>query len=1034
MNGRPQTVSELLTRQFYDWEKRARGWTVFPEPVALEPPFRPFYGHFLPPQNVVDDGLVETGLSRLAKSFLGAAGKKEPPPLPPPLPGEEPEAEAIAEREDLVELQVALPAELDIEREAFEAFLRSLHLCREPITFEILGTAENIKAQFAVHPSDAPLARQQLQAFFPDAVFLPERWMLENAWTDGESAIVEFGLGNEFMLPLASGKLDPFVGITGALAELRANELGLFQVIFQPARHPWAESIMRAVTDNEGEPFFANAPEITKQAEKKVAAPLYAAVVRIATQSGEFERAWQIATNLAGSLRVFANPAGNELIPLHNDGYPYADHAADVLRRQCRRPGMILSSEELIGFVHLPSAAVRAPKLARQTVKTKLAPPTAQQAGGLLLGHNIHAGKSVPISLTSEQRVRHCHLIGASGTGKSTLLYNLIKHDIESGQGLALLDPHGDLVDRVLGIIPEKRIGDVVLLDPSDEEYSVGFNFLSAHSELEKRLLASDLVSVFQRLSTSWGDQMASVLQNAILAFLESSRGGTIADLRRFLLEPAFRASFLETVSDPEVQYYWHHAFPQLSGNKSIGPVLTRLETFLSPKSIRYMVSQKENKLDFADILDSGKIFLAKLSQGLIGRENSYLLGTLLVAKFQQLAMSRQAQALAVRKDFWLYVDEFHNFITPSMAEILSGARKYRIGLILAHQELRQLQRDSEVASAVLSNPYTRIVFRVGDDDAKKLADGFASFEARDLQNLGTGEAICRVERSDYDFNLAVPLPQEANEAEAADRRKQAIEASRKRYGTPQSEIGALLAAQARLATAEPEPAKRRVKLEQPKVEPAPQAKQPVVETQTPPPVPEAPKPAAPAEPKPPAPPLDMGRGGAQHQAIQQRLKAAAEKLGFRATIEKQILEGQGSVDLLLERSEQIIACEISITTTIDHEVGNVVKCLKAGFASVAIVCVSEERLRRIAAAVSASLGPDASSRTAYHQPDAFIARLESLPKPPEVPQAPKVRRGYKVKRSRPDLTPEEQKRREDAAIRLIAEHLKRKPKPRNGE
>ena len=297
----------------------------------------------------------------------------------------------------------------------------------------------------------------------------------------------------------------------------------------------------------------------------------------------------------------------------------------------------------------------------------------------------------------------------------------------------------------------------MVLVDPSDAEYSIGFNILSAHSELEKNLLASDLVAVFQRLSTTWGDQMNSVLQNAILAFLESDRRGTLADLRRFLIEPAFRNEFLKSVKDSEVVYYWQKSFPHLSGNKSIGSILTRLDTFLAQKPIRHMVSQPENRLDFAHIMDSGKIFLAKLPEGLLGRENSYLLGTLLVSKFQQIAMSRQAQQIAARRDYWIYVDEFANFITPSMAEILTGARKYRIGLTLAHHELHQLQRNPEVASAVMSHPFTRIVFRVGDDDAKKLAEGFSYFEAKDLRNLETGQAVCRVERSDFDFNLSCP-------------------------------------------------------------------------------------------------------------------------------------------------------------------------------------------------------------------------------------------------------------------------------------
>ncbi|MHB8736186.1 MAG: type IV secretion system DNA-binding domain-containing protein, partial [Terriglobales bacterium] len=573
------SVAERLTDQFYRWELRGRGWTVWPEPVDLEPPYRPFLGHYVPSPAVVDDGRFETGWSRFATAVLKKLGKPEEPPAPPPLEEEEeePGTQAVTDREGLVELQAVLPAELDIPREAFAEFLASLHLCREAVTFELLGRPAAISAQFVAHPTDAPLVRQQLQAFFPDAVFLPQRDYLARAWGGGEPVVVEVGLGREFMRPLASGRLDPFVGIVGALSELGPEELGLFQVMFQPVRHAWAESILRAVKDGDGESFFANAPELVKQAEEKVASPLYAVAARIATQAPEFDRAWEIARHLAGSMRVFAHPTGNELIPLENDGYPFEAHVADVLRRQCRRCGMILNAEELIGFAHLPQSAVRAPKLARQAVKTKTAPKSVLAPGGLTLGENVHAGRVVPVALTPEQRVRHVHVVGTSGTGKSTLLFNMIRQDIERGHGVAVLDPHGDLVDRVLGIIPERRLANAVLLDPADEEYSIGFNVLSAHSELEKRLLASDLVSVFQRLSTSWGDQMGSVLRNGILAFLESREGGTLADLRRFLLEPAFRERFLESVGDPEIVYYWRKGFPQLGGNKSIGPVITRL-------------------------------------------------------------------------------------------------------------------------------------------------------------------------------------------------------------------------------------------------------------------------------------------------------------------------------------------------------------------------------------------------------------------------------------------------------------------------
>lgn len=1047
-------LDEQLTEQFYAWEKRGRGWQVFAEPVSPEPPFRPFDGHYLPDSPPVDDGRRETFLSSLLQGFSRKLSTE--PEAPPRIADveEEPEPQPLS-RDALVELQTSLPANLNIAKEAFEQLLANLSLCREPIAFELVGFENRVTAQFATHPEDAPLVRRQLQAYFPEAVFQTAENHLENCWhtCSGEDELaVEFGLAREFMLPLASGKLDPFIGIVGALSELQAGELGLFQVLFQPARESWAESITRSVTHADGKPFFVNMLELAGAAESKVAKALYAAVVRIAVRTDSQERTLQLARDLASSLRVFAHPRGNELIPLSNADYPFEDHIEDVIRRQSRRTGMLLNSDELIGFVHLPGSAVRSAVLRRDTGKSKAAPSIARAANGILLGDNAHAGSTVQVRLTPEQRVRHCHVIGASGTGKSTLLHNLILSDVANGQGLAVLDPHGDLIDRILGCISPERIADVILFDAADETHSIGFNILTAHSDLEKTLLASDLISVFQRLSSSWGDQMASVMQNAILAFLESSRGGTLADLRRFLLDAEFRNKFLTTVTDPDLIYYWRKGFPQLGGNKSIGPVLTRLETFLAPKPVRYIVSQQANRLDFADIMDSGKIFLAKLPQGQIGKENAFLLGSLLMSKFQQTAMSRQAQHIAARRDFWLYLDECHHFITPSTAEIVGGARKYRMGLTLAHQELRQLQRDSEVASAVM-NCGTRIVFRVGDDDARKLADGFASFEARDLQNLDTGQAICRVERSDFDFNLAVPLPAEPDEATAKARRQAIIAASQQKYATPRAEVEAMLASKI-----------QPVRPPTPPLAPVP----PVASAPAVPPVSESPKvaevrnvvepvtkPKPAAEPPPlspavetlvmtgsgkesvvtpsPKPPRDLGRGGEQHKAIQERIQTEAHALGFFAAVESQLADKSNqAADVVLRRGELVIAVEITVTTTTDHEFGNVAKCLAAGFNRVAVLSPSREKLQAIATAVNAGLDEQQRTHVSYHTPDDFIAELRRLAESTAV-AAPatateRSTRGYKVRRHGPSVSPEERKATEEAAIRLIAETMKRKP------
>lgn len=1045
-------LEEKLSEQFYKWEIRGRGWQVFREPVHPEPPFVPFRGHYLPDETVIDDGHRPTFLSSLVQTLSRKLSTAPVEPEPVIEEEEEPEP-TILVRDPLIEFQASLPQKLETSREAFEHFLSSVSLCREPLAFEIVGSGKQVNVQFASHPDDALLLQRQLEAYFPEAIFLSSKGALEKAWEespDNEVLAVEFGLASEFMLPLASGKLDPFIGIIGALSEFQPGELGLYQTLWQQVQHPWAESIVGSVSHADGKPFFVNYPEFSKAAEAKVSRPIYAAVVRILVRADNFDRVIQLARGLAASLRVFSHPNGNHLVPLRNDEYPFEDHIVDVLSRQSRRAGMVLNSDELIGFVHLPGSAVRSPVLARQAGITKTAPAIVRAPVGLLLGSNEHAGATAHVRLTTEQRVRHCHIIGASGTGKSTLLYDLIKQDIENGDGVAVLDPHGDLIDRILGEIPEFRIDDVVLVDPSDEEYSVGFNILSAHSELEKTLLASDLVAVFERLSTSWGDQMNSVLQNAILAFLESSRGGTIADLRRFLIEPPFRAEFLQSVQDSEVVYYWQKSFPHLVGNKSVGSILTRLDAFLSKKPIRYMVAQKENRLDFAEIMNGGKIFLAKLPEGLLGRENSYLLGTLLVSKFQQIAMSRQAQSAATRTHFWLYIDEFANFITPSMAEILSGARKYKIGLTLAHHELHQLDRDKEVASAVMTHPCTRIVFRVSDDDAKKLADGFVHFEAKDLRNLEVGQAVCRVERSDYDFNLAIRAPSEVDATIATSRREQIIRASREKYSKLRKEVENHLAGALKVKESEysikqnvesalkggksrprREVAENAVDMAggvsalKPDLNPAPAdpSTRSVSIGAAPNPEIASPKDTPETETKSKPVVRELGRGGPEHRAIQRMIKEEGQKLGFLSIMEYRIPGSGAAVDVLLKRGENQIACEIPVSNKIEYEVWNVEKCIKAGFAKIAVISDDEEALRKIAEAVASTLGADANSRTTFYVPEQFIAFLRALPVPTPKPTEKKVK-GYTVRHSPPRATATKQSQNEDIAYKTLVEVL----------
>lgn len=1035
--------TEYLTRQFYEWELWGRGWIAQEQPVQLEPPFCPFPGHALPPDFFQDDGLESTFLSSLADGFRSMFKTSEPSPSHR-LDESERVPQLRPARRDLAEMTITFAKNAEPSVDVFQHCLAALVHARDALSFEIVAAAQKISFQLVAGLEDANPVARQLKAHFPEAAIVPSPAPLAHRWAASTARhweVREFGLDREFYMPLLSPKrlaIDSLAALFGALDDLAEEEIAVYQVLFEPVRHDWATHLVRALTVEDGSPFFGDAPESVQQAKSKIASPLYAVVVRVAAKTNHPRRTWEILKGLAGALTLLADPQGNRLVLLENEGYPDAEREPDLLNRVSRRFGMILNAQELVSLAHLPSSDVAAPQLERRLKRSK-APPPACLHDGILLGRNEHEGKSSAVRLGLEQRLRHVHVIGNSGTGKSTFLLNLICQDIYQNHGVAVLDPHGDLIDDLLPYIPPERWNDVILFDAADDAYPIGFNILSAHSELEKTLLASDLVDVFRRLSTSWGDQMRSVLGNAILAFLESTRTGTLPELRRFLIEPNFRKEVLGHVTDPEVVYYWEREFPLLK-SQSVGPLLTRLDEFLRRKTIRYVVGQAENRLDFGKMMEQGQIFLAKLPQGLIGEENSYMLGSLLVSKFHQLAIARQEKEKSSRRPFFLFLDEFHHFITPTLETILSGGRKYGLGLTLAHQGVHQLERAGGVGQGVLSLCGSRVCFRVGDDDARKLADGFASFERTDLQSLENYEALCRIDRREHDFNLRTIKPPELDGA--ADWRRDYLRyLSRLRYGTPRQDVEEQLA-RSRGTRPAPQPidpfAKRtagRPKSEasgQPvgdpereqKAEPVPEKPQPVA-------VPPAPQPKA-AEPIPPKAEDASGplsESSSQHESIKRRILEEADALGYSAESERPVLDGKGRVDVALERGTLTIACEVSVTTTVEHEVQNVSKCFQARFQHVAVICLSRKRLDAIRKAVEGCVDAGALSRVGFYLPTEFLTTLQDW-----VGQDSKAggtggsrKRRSGIHLTSPEMTDTDRRQREKAMLSEMTERLRRK-------
>jgi hypothetical protein len=343
------------------------------------------------------------------------------------------------------------------------------------------------------------------------------------------------------------------------------------------------------------------------------------------------------------------------------------------------------------------------------------------------------------------------------------------------------------------------------------------------------------------------------------------------------------------------------------------------------------------------------------------------------------------------------------------MASILTAARKYHLALTLAHQEFRQLSgRDTEVASAVISNPYTRVCFRLGDSDAQRLKDGFSFFESKDLQNLGTGEAIARIERADHDFNLKAFLLSPIDEAIGDQWRDQLIELSRRKYAQTREEIGKLITVPIPTPV-QPQPPVRVEKL-------APKTDfDRVRET----PLPEhiAMTTVIPERPQ-------LGRGGPQHKYLQELIKRLAEDRGYRATIEQQILGGTGSVDVSLERDGRKIACEISVSSTVEQELGNAQKCIAAGYHLTVLISTDRKALKRLEAYVSKSLGKGAQKDLRFLLPEELIEYLDEAG--PAIAATEQTVRGYRVKVQYQTVSTEDRKNKNQAISEVIAKAVRR--------
>jgi len=403
----------------------------------------------------------------------------------------------------------------------------------------------------------------------------------------------------------------------------------------------------------------------------------------------------------------------------------------------------------------------------------------------VILGMRDTWGQDAPISLSAADRRHHVYAIGKSGTGKTTLLRNLIIQDIEAGRGVALIDPHGDLATEILDHIPRRRIEHVTYFDPSDPGHAPGLNLFARVPADRRHLVASGIVGAFKSIFPDFfGPRMEYVFYAAVSALLDCENVSFLG-LPRMLTDSKYRAWVVRQVKDPVVRSFWEYEFEAHDRHtkaEMVSPILNKVGPLLMTPQLRNILGQVRGRIDARFMMDEGRIFIANLSKGKLGADKSSLLGSLLVTQFQLAAMARADVRETERRDFFLYVDEFHSFVSDSFAAILAEARKYRLCLTLAHQYTAQLKR--EIAQAVVGNVGTFLAFRVGHGDAEELQKAFGdSFPASAFTSLNNGEVYAKLLSNGRDIEpfLGRTLPPAGKRH---GRRDAIIRRSREKYST----------------------------------------------------------------------------------------------------------------------------------------------------------------------------------------------------------------------------------------------------------
>jgi len=402
----------------------------------------------------------------------------------------------------------------------------------------------------------------------------------------------------------------------------------------------------------------------------------------------------------------------------------------------------------------------------------------------VVFGQTMFKSQSVKFGIKQNDRRRHMYLIGKTGTGKSTTIANMAIDDMKKGRGLALIDPHGDLCDTLLEFVPKNRLNQVCYFNPSDTQRPVRLNPLEVNNPAQAELVASGIISIFQKLyHYSWGPRLEHILRNTLLT-LVNIPDSTLLDVTKILTNQKFRDQILSNINDKMLLHYWRDEFDKMNPklqSEAISPILNKVGQFVTSPLIRRVLEKPKSTINLEEFMNEGKILIVNLSQGKLGEDNAALLGAMFITKLQLAAMSRVDMAEEDRRDFYLYVDEFQNFATRSFIKILSEARKYRLNLMLANQYMGQL--DQEIQKAIFGNAGTLLNFAVGSQDAHVLHHEYGqTIEQKDLLNLSNFQIMTRLTIDNHVSQpflaTTLPLPLSKNQ-----NKNKVIKNSQERFG-----------------------------------------------------------------------------------------------------------------------------------------------------------------------------------------------------------------------------------------------------------